>query len=519
MRLLFLSMYRHPGEVSHAAASDALGFGVTCSDALVQGLRQHGVTVDVIGSTAGRRTVWIGEVLTRFEDAVRSGGYDAVLAFHAFWPFTADLRRILDDAGRHTRLGSPPLVTYTHGSHWDETDGFRHERYPALRWADLGNLLAADRVLVVSSYMREAILRGVSRSSQSAARELRGKLRVVGLPLDLSRIDAAHRPKPAGSPTIVFNHAPIAAKRPEVFLDVAAPALAGTNASILMTRHIPTHLAWSGKVAELADRFPGRLIFGNDMPIDAYFAALWSSRIQVSTAVHESLGVATLEAMTTENFCLLPRVGSYPEISAGDPAMLYDDVEELTDRLLRAVENPDAVAAVAARHGARVRRVYSPSAIAVAVHEVIAEVGEHDSNSMLKPGGPASQDLTAPRLLLNSVARLRRDSCQNPPAPQSLSTHLRHQATALECHVTGRLLPARGRQDRRSQLVALAVGQRHKRTARRMFQPTVTAGCRCFAAAKPLGCIRTLAYHVERCHSPPRGAKGTNQRDTHSEGT
>src|ERR1051326_5542856 len=88
MRLLFLSTYRHTGEGSHAAASDALGFGVTCSDALVYGLRQHGVTVDVIGSTADRRTVWIGEVLARFEDAIHSGGYDAVLAFHAFWPFT-----------------------------------------------------------------------------------------------------------------------------------------------------------------------------------------------------------------------------------------------------------------------------------------------------------------------------------------------------------------------------------------------------------------------------------------------
>jgi hypothetical protein len=269
-RILFVQTYRHRDETGRAAASDALGFGVTCADALAAGLRAADVRVDVVGSDAVRQTVWVGEVLERVERAVTSAAYDAVLAFHAFWPFAADLRRVLDDSVPR------PLVTYTHGSHWDETDLFRFERYPDLRWADLGNLL---------------------------------------------------------------------------------------------TRHFPMGSPSAARVRELAGVFPGRVVQGDDLPTDDYYKALWRSRMQVSTAVHESLGVATLEAMVTGNHCPLPRIGAYPEVAADDPAVLYDD---LGDLLARLVAGPEAE--VVARHDARIRARYSPGTVATAVRDVLAEV-------------------------------------------------------------------------------------------------------------------------------------------------
>ena len=369
MRILFVSTYRHREGSGRASASDALGFGATCADALVDGLRAGGGDVDVIGSTATRQTAWLGAVLDEVERVVSSVPYDVVLAFHAFWPFTADLRRVLDDSV------PLPLVTFTHGSHWDPTDLFRFDRYPALRWADLGNLLAADRVLVVSRYMRDTILRHVAEASGAAAAEVEGRLRVVGLPLDLPSIDAARPPSGTGRPDhqdhlrIVFNHAPIAAKQPGAFLDIAAEVLAATpTTEILVTRHIPDDSPWAVPVHELVTAFPGRLTLGDDLPTGEYYRALWRSHMQVSTATHESLGVATLEAMVTGNHCLLPRIGAYPEVAENDPDVLYDDLGDLVARLL-AGPHPEVVA----RHGARIRVRHSPATVAAAVRSVLAE--------------------------------------------------------------------------------------------------------------------------------------------------
>lgn len=367
MRILFVATYLHPADAGPTGVSGAMGYSVTCADALVAGLLGLGLQVDVVQSDARRLTVWTGEILAAVEAAVTTSRYDVVLAFHALWPFTADLRWVLDDTV------SLPLVTYTHGSHWDETDLFRFEHYPKLRWADLGNLMAADRVLVVSEYMRRTILGSVFSVSEKAAGELTGKIRAVGLPIDLERIDAARRPGPGNGMTIVFNHAPNTAKQPGVFLDVAAEILERTDARFLVTRHFPERSPWAERLRETAASFPGRIVRGEDLPIDDYYAALWQSDIQISTATHESLGVATLEAMATGNHCLLPRIGSYPEVAGDDPAVLYEDVAELQARLVDLVATgPDAE--VVARHRAGARSRYSPARVAAAVHAVLGEV-------------------------------------------------------------------------------------------------------------------------------------------------
>ncbi|MBB6476380.1 glycosyltransferase involved in cell wall biosynthesis [Sphaerisporangium rubeum] len=313
----------------------------------------------VVGGGDGR-TAWVGAVLTEFERMLVMRPPDVVLAFHAFWPFTVELRRVMDDAGY-----GGPLVTYTHGSHWDRTDLFRFERYPRLAWADLGNLMCADRVLVVSRWMAAALTTEVSAAAPSAAAELVPRLRPVGLPLDLPRIDAARCPQDPGPPIVVFNHAPVTAKRPEVFFELAEELLRRTPARLLITRRIPPN-PFLGRLD------PDRVLLGDDLPVDEYYAALWKAHIQVSTAIHESLGVATLEAMATGTCCLLPRVGAYPEIT--DPDALYDDTGELLSRLVDLVGRPEPRRDLAARQMARTRAAYSPERVAAAVHEVLLEV-------------------------------------------------------------------------------------------------------------------------------------------------
>jgi hypothetical protein len=159
-----------------------------------------GHAVDTISIVSRDRQGWYSECLRTIASRLGSARYDVVFCFHSFWPFASEVRRIIDDARR-----SVPMVAYNHGSHWDPTDAFRQERYPALRLADLGNLLAVDAVLLVSDYRRATLLREVGDASAEAAAQLAARLWVVGLPIDTGLLDACRSEKQQ-SPTVVFNH-------------------------------------------------------------------------------------------------------------------------------------------------------------------------------------------------------------------------------------------------------------------------------------------------------------------------
>jgi glycosyltransferase involved in cell wall biosynthesis len=102
-----------------------------------------------------------------------------------------------------------------------------------------------------------------------------------------------------------------------------------------------------------------------------YYRALWMAELQVSTATHESLGVSTLEAMHTGTCCILPRLGSYPEITGEHPDVLYHPGEgQLEERLTYFLEHPDRRQAVAAdlqRAAAR----YTPAVVVRRITDVL----------------------------------------------------------------------------------------------------------------------------------------------------
>lgn len=378
VRVLWVPSYTKSTSLAGPASSDAICYGVTSASALADGLRACGCKVDVLPilNVCGH-TSWLAECLKQFQRAVKTNRYDAILSFHSFWPFAADLRRILDDSGVH-----PVFVGYTHGSHWDPSDLFRHDNYPSLRWADLGNLLSLDRILVVSDWMQATLSRNIRLACESAANAVDARMRAVGLPIDLARIDAARR-QPDNVPLVIFNHSLTRSKRPEIFLKVANELMDATSACVMITRRVSPESALATRIAHLSRSFPGRFILGGDLTIDNYFAALWRSRVQISTATHESLGVATLEAMATRTHCLLPRCGAYPEIVGGDPNVLYTSEEELPGRLVAAIDDTVQHDQVVTRLYQRARARYSPTAIAVKVFEVLKEAIDERQRAVL----------------------------------------------------------------------------------------------------------------------------------------
>ncbi len=351
-RVLYLDGYTVPDPKVGVPSSDAIGYGITASSAIRDGLAALGLDVvrprldpSPAGTGGGpeARLSWILANYRSVLDTLLEDPPDVIFCFHVFSTFPVEIRRMLLDLGM-----SIPIVGYTHGSHWDPTDTFRTETYPGMEVLDLANLHVLDRVLLVSEYMRTTLRTTIGAFNAPLAEHVDAHATVVGLPLATDRIDACRTGRRFSRPTVVFNHAPVSSKNPELFARVMARVLLQHDVGVLITRDFAPWQPGGEAIAGLAQRFPEQVVLGRDMPLDEYFEALWAADLQVSTATHESLGVSTLEAMYTGNCCILPRVGSYPEICDGHPDVLYEPGEgPLEERLRWFLEHPEHRRAVA----------------------------------------------------------------------------------------------------------------------------------------------------------------------------
>ncbi len=374
-RVLYLDGYTVPDPKAGVPSSDAIGYGITASSAIRDGLAALGL--DVVrprldpspGATGGGSEARLSWILGNYRSVLHTlleDPPDVVFCFHIFSTFPVEIRRMLLDL----RM-SIPIVGYTHGSHWDPTDTFRTETYPGMEVVDLANLHVLDRVLLVSEYMRTTLRTTIGAFNTPLAEQIVASAAVVGLPLDIDRMDACRSGYRFPRPTVVFNHAPVSSKNPDRFARVMARVLPQHDVGVLITRDFAPWQPGGEAIAELAERFPEQVVLGRDMPLDEYFEALWAADLQVSTATHESLGVSTLEAMYTGTCCLLPRVGSYPEICDGHPDVLYEPGEgPLEERLRWFLEHPERRRAVASDLQQRAAR-FHPRAV---VQKIAAEV-------------------------------------------------------------------------------------------------------------------------------------------------
>jgi hypothetical protein len=336
-RILYLDCYTLDGASrARVPSSMSIGYGVTASHVIRQCLLQQGFQLirplaDTEPYTDGSRAArlrWVLRGYERIADAVETQRPDLVFIFHSFNAFPSELRRILLEL-----RSSIPMVGYTHGSHWDPSDIERHTQYPGLEILDLANLAVLDHILFDSEFIRDTVIDNVRNYNSDTADIIAGKSRIVGLPIDTELIDSYRSARRFSRTTVVFNHAPVAAKNPIEFINTIERVMSKFDINVLFTRAFDPGAAGSAELVGLRRRFRERVIAGNNMALGDYFRALWMSDIQVSTAFHESLGIATLEAMYTENCCLLPFRGSYPEICSGNRHVLYRDQNELERRL------------------------------------------------------------------------------------------------------------------------------------------------------------------------------------------
>jgi hypothetical protein len=377
LRLLYLDSFTLADPTAGTPSSDAIGYGFTSSGVIRRGLSDLGFEVvrprpsasSLLGGPRQARVRWIAEGYARILDALSEGPFDLVFSFHIFNAFPVEIRRMLLDLGQDSLL-----VGYTHGSHWDETDTFRFEAYPGLELLDLANLHVLNRILVVSDYMRGTLQRNIGAFNVTLAQQMEAKMSVVGLPLDTATMDRCRTTQSFEHLTVVFNHAPISSKNPELFVRVMHSVMARYPINVLFTRRFDGGTPAFDAIAGLIERFGERVLLGNDMALGDYYEALWRSQIQVSTATHESLGISTLEAMYTQNCCILPRLGSYPEICGEHPEVLYELGESgLEERLSYFIELPGRRRAVATELSRRALK-FEPARVVATIARVLREL-------------------------------------------------------------------------------------------------------------------------------------------------
>lgn len=351
----------------------SIGYGVTAGRVIRGCLLQHGFrlirplahTEPYDDGSRESRLRWVLRGYERIMDAVGTERPDLVFFFHSFNAFPTEVLRILIEAGLKI-----PMVGYTHGSHWDPSDYERKTRYPGLEMLDLANLVSLDQILFDSEFMRNTVVDNVRLHNSETADAIVEKSHVVGLPIDTDLIDSYRPGQRFPRTTVVFNHAPVAAKNPVEFIRVIERVMPRFDVDVLFTRAFGGDAVGATEVEQLRGQFGDRVIVGNNMSLGDYFRALWMSDLQVSTALHESLGIATLEAMYTENCCLLPLRGSYPEISAGNSEVLYQGSDDLERRLAYFIANPEHRRATGRVLAGRARH-YGAAAVAPRIIDVI----------------------------------------------------------------------------------------------------------------------------------------------------
>jgi glycosyltransferase involved in cell wall biosynthesis len=238
-------------------------------------------------------------------------------------------------------------------------------------------LLSCDRVLLVSDWMRDTLAAELAAVGGGAAREFAERARVVGVPIDTAAIDEARlraRREARDHRRVIFNHSMSAGKRPELFLTFASRLLeADPDVLVHMTRGAGGCPSLRREIGRLAGEFGPRFVVHDTLSIPDYYDLLAGSDLQVSTASHESFGIATVEAMYAGLACLAPSWGAYPEVMRSDSASLYQpDASDLLDRARAFLGDTDLRSQVGHRLREAASR-FSPARIAGRVAAVLRE--------------------------------------------------------------------------------------------------------------------------------------------------
>ena len=237
-------------------------------------------------------------------------------------------------------LGDAAVALYLHENQLTHPVGPRDRPDEGLALANWLSMAAADRVFVNSETqladLRSALPvllgRALDHGHAHRLEEVLDRCEVLPVGVDLAGIAPDGHPVPA-APLIVWNHRWDQEKRPDRLFS-ALHRLADEG--------VPFRLALAGEnlrvdpqeFDRIRERLGDRVVHVGRLDLDGYGRLLAASDVTVSTAEHETFGIAAVEAMAAGCVPLLPNRLSYPEIvpARWHEAVLYEE-SELRDRL------------------------------------------------------------------------------------------------------------------------------------------------------------------------------------------
>ena len=279
--------------------------------------------------------------LTLAQRVVHPERYDLVVATGLL-----DLAQVRAVWGAET----PPMLLYLHETQisYPVSPGGRERS--ELLWRDVTNISVADYVVFNSEFhraeFRKRLPEVIERLPDEEARpevplallDRRSSVLYPGC-----RFEETERGSTLdGLPVVIWNHRWEFDKDPGTFVDVLAEvARRGVpfGVTLLGERLIPEPDALMQARATLA----GRITYDGFPPRQPYLSQLVRGSVVVSTALQENFGIAVMEAIHAGCMPLLPRRLVYPELIPPElhDHCLYNDREDLIERLVRELQSPD----------------------------------------------------------------------------------------------------------------------------------------------------------------------------------
>lgn len=237
-------------------------------------------------------------------------------------------------------IGDPAVALYLHENQLTHPVGPRDRPDEGLALANWLSMAVADRVYVNSASQLAdlqaalPVLLGRTRDHGHIhrLREVLDRCQVLPVGVDLAAIAPDGHPPPE-APLVVWNHRWDREKRPDLVFD-ALHRLADEGVAFRLALAGANLRVDPQEFDRIRERLGDRVVHVGVLDREGYHRLLSSSDVTVSTAEHETFGVAAVEAMAAGCVPLLPNRLSYPEIvpPTWHEAVLYED-GELVDRL------------------------------------------------------------------------------------------------------------------------------------------------------------------------------------------